>query len=144
MIKLSGLFLLLFLATACNGSTSKDALKTGADQPEKYLPLLRDKNVGVVVNHTSMKEGQHMVDFLLAEGIEVTKIFAPEHGFRGDASAGEKIEDGVDSQTGIPVFSLYGETRKPTAAHLEGLDIVIVIFRMWGAGFLRIFPPCIW
>jgi uncharacterized protein YbbC (DUF1343 family) len=122
------------MATACSGS-SENELKTGADQPEKYLSLLRDKNVGVVVNHTSMKGEQHLVDFLLAEGIEVAKIFAPEHGFRGDASAGEKIEDGVDSKTGIPVFSLYGETRKPTAEHLNALDIVIFDIQDVGCRF---------
>jgi len=134
MIKLSGLFLLIFIATACSGS-SENELRTGAEQPEKYLPLLEDKNVGVVVNHTSMKGGQHLVDFLLSEEITVAKIFAPEHGFRGDASAGEKIEDGVDSKTGIPVISLYGDTRKPTAEHLSGLDIVIFDIQDVGCRF---------
>jgi uncharacterized protein YbbC (DUF1343 family) len=126
--------LAFLLVCSCNAENN-GKLITGADQPEKYLPLLEDKNVGVVVNHTSVKGEQHLVDFLLAEGIEVTKIFAPEHGFRGDASAGEKIEDGVDSKTGIPVFSLYGETRKPTAEHLDGLDIVVFDIQDVGCRF---------
>ncbi len=134
MIKLSGLFFLLFIATACSGSPENE-LRTGAEQPEKYLPQLEGKNVGVVVNHTSVKGSEHLVDFLLAEGIEIVKIFAPEHGFRGDASAGEKIEDGIDPKTGLPVFSLYGDTRKPTAEHLEGLDIVIFDIQDVGCRF---------
>lgn len=98
---------------------------TGAEQPAKYLSLLKNKKVGLVVNHTSMVGEIHLVDFLLSKGIRVEKIFAPEHGFRGDASAGEKIEDGVDKKTGIPVFSLYGKTRKPTKEHLKNLDVVV-------------------
>ncbi len=68
-------------------------IKTGADQPEKYLPLLKGKRVGMVVNHTSVKGKTHLVDFLIAEKVDVKVIFAPEHGFRGNASAGEEIQD---------------------------------------------------
>ena len=126
--------LVFLLVYSCNAENNGKLL-TGADQPEKYLPLLKDKKVGVVVNHTSVKGDIHLVDFLLSEGVEVAKIFAPEHGFRGDASAGEKIEDGVDSKTGLPVFSLYGDTRKPTAEHLEGLDIVVFDIQDVGCRF---------
>ena len=134
MKKLFTVALVFLLVYSCNAENNGKLL-TGADQPEKYLPLLKDKKVGVVVNHTSVKGDIHLVDFLLSEGVEVAKIFAPEHGFRGDASAGEKIEDGVDSKTGLPVFSLYGDTRKPTAEHLEGLDIVVFDIQDVGCRF---------
>jgi uncharacterized protein YbbC (DUF1343 family) len=123
-----------WLAFACQAK-NHEKIVTGAGQPEKYLPLLKNKSVGVVVNHTSLKDGIHLVDFLLSEEINVSKIFAPEHSFRGDASAGEEIEDGIDSQTGIPVFSLYGQTRKPTDEHLDGLDIVIFDIQDVGCRF---------
>ncbi len=108
---------------------------TGADQPEKYLPLLENKKVGLVVNHTSIVGNVHLVDFLLENDINVQKIFAPEHGFRGDASAGEIIKDGVDTKTGIPLLSLYGETKKPTKEHLQNLDIVIFDIQDVGCRF---------
>ena len=73
-------------------------LKCGADQPEKYLPLFADKNVGLVVNHTSLKGDIHLVDFLLDKKVKVKKIFAPEHGFRGEAAPGEEIKAGVDAK----------------------------------------------
>lgn len=134
MAKITGFIFLTLLAFSCSASPPS-GLKTGAEQPEKYLPILNEKKVGLVVNHTSLKENLHLVDFLLEEGIEVEKIFAPEHGFRGDASAGETIKDGVDEQTGIQVISLYGETRKPKPEHLEGLDIVVFDIQDVGCRF---------
>lgn len=128
------LIVVILLNFSCSAKNDGKLL-TGAEQPVKYLSHLENKKVGVVVNHTSVKGDVHLVDFLLSEGVEVAKIFAPEHGFRGDASAGEKIEDGVDNKTGIPVISLYGETRKPTAGHLEGLDIVIFDIQDVGCRF---------
>lgn len=108
---------------------------TGAEQPEKYLPLIQNKRVGLVVNNTSMVKNVHLVDFLLTKNIKVEKIFAPEHGFRGDASAGEEIKDGVDSKTGISVVSLYGKTQKPTAAHLKDIDVLIFDIQDVGCRF---------
>jgi len=134
MAKITGFLFWVLLAFSCSASTPS-GLKTGAEQPEKYLPLLDGKKVGIVVNHTSLKENLHLVDFLLKEGIKVEKIFAPEHGFRGDASAGETIKDGVDEQTGIQVISLYGENRKPKPEHLEGLDIVVFDIQDVGCRF---------
>jgi uncharacterized protein YbbC (DUF1343 family) len=134
MAKISGFIFWALLGFSCSATTSS-GLKTGAEQPEKYLPLLNGKKVGIVVNHTSLKGELHLVDFLLEEGIEVEKIFAPEHGFRGDASAGETIKDGVDEQTGIQVVSLYGETRKPKPEHLDGLDIVVFDIQDVGCRF---------
>ncbi|MGM0619414.1 MAG: exo-beta-N-acetylmuramidase NamZ family protein [Bacteroidota bacterium] len=134
MAKITGFIFFAWLAFSCAASNTSD-LKTGAEQPEKYLPILNEKKVGLVVNHTSLKENLHLVDFLLEEGIRVEKIFAPEHGFRGDASAGETIKDGVDEKTGIQVISLYGETRKPKPEHLDGLDVVVFDIQDVGCRF---------
>lgn len=108
---------------------------TGAEQAEKYLPLIQYKNVGLVVNNTSLVKDIHLVDFLLSRNIKVEKIFAPEHGFRGDFSAGEEIKDGVDPKTGISVISLYGKTKKPTSAMLKGLDIMVFDIQDVGCRF---------
>ncbi len=134
MIKFTGLLFLLLVFGFCTVSQN-DEIVTGADQPENYLSLLKNKNVGLVVNHTSVVGNLHLVDFLLSKNINVKKIFAPEHGFRGDASAGAKIEDGVDKKTGVPVFSLYGETRKPTQEHLSNLDVIIFDIQDVGCRF---------
>ncbi len=113
----------------------EDKIVTGADQPEKYLPLLENKRVGLVVNHTSLVGDAHLVDFLMKNDVDVQKIFAPEHGFRGDASAGEIIKDGVDTKTGIPVLSLYGKIKKPTKDHLQNLDVVVFDIQDVGCRF---------
>ncbi|SHE99297.1 Uncharacterized conserved protein YbbC, DUF1343 family [Mariniphaga anaerophila] len=134
MLKLIGSLGIILLSFSCIG-TQTSALKTGAEQPEKYLPILEQKKVGLVVNHTSRVGETHLVDFLKQQKVEVVKIFAPEHGFRGDASAGEKIEDGVDSKTGIPVVSLYGKNRKPLPEHLADLDILVFDIQDVGCRF---------
>ena len=110
-------------------------IKVGADQPELYLPIMEGKKVGLVVNHTSQAEGVHLVDFLRDRKVDVAKIFAPEHGFRGDVSAGGKVDDGVDAKTGIPVLSLYGENKKPTTAHMNGLDLMVFDIQDVGCRF---------
>lgn len=134
MLKKLGIFALILFSISCGGKNTAD-FKTGAEQPEKYLPVLQNKKVGLVVNHTSRVGEIHLIDFLRSQQIEVAKIFAPEHGFRGDASAGEKIEDGVDSKTGIPVISLYGDTRKPLPEHLANLDILVFDIQDVGCRF---------
>lgn len=134
MIKFVGIVFLSLIFGFCTVSQNNQII-TGADQPENYLSLLKNKNVGLVVNHTSIIGNLHLVDFLLNENISVKKIFAPEHGFRGDASAGAKIEDGVDKKTGVPVFSLYGKTRKPTPEHLNNLDVIIFDIQDVGCRF---------
>jgi len=134
MIKFAGLIILFVSLIFCSKSEDKKII-TGADQPQQYLHLIQNKKVGLVVNHTSIVGDLHLVDFLKSKNIEVEKIFAPEHGFRGDASAGAKIKDGVDSKTGIPVFSLYGETRKPNKEHLMNLDVVIFDIQDVGCRF---------
>lgn len=106
-----------------------------AEQPEAYLPLLRDKRVGVVVNQTAKVGDIHLLDHLISENIQVAAIFAPEHGFRGDASAGEKISDGKDLKTGISVISLYGKVHKPTSEHLKDLDVLVFDIQDVGCRF---------
>jgi len=110
--------------------------KTGADDYKNYLPLLKDKKVGVVSNQTGiLTNGTHLVDFLVANQINVQKIFAPEHGFRGTADAGELIVDGKDTKTGLPIISLYGSNKKPKPEQLEGIDILVFDIQDVGARF---------
>ena len=91
-----------------------------------HLDKLQGKRVGVVANHTALVfEGTHLIDTLVASGVNVVKAFAPEHGFRGTADAGEHVESGIDKKTGLPIVSLYGKNRKPTAAQINDLDVVI-------------------
>jgi uncharacterized protein YbbC (DUF1343 family) len=91
-------------------SQNQNMILPAADQPEVYLPLLKGKKVGLVVNQTSIltsKNNIHLVDFLMSQGIEVVKVFVPEHGFRGDADAGEVVNSEIDKRTGLPIVSLY-------------------------------------
>lgn len=134
MFKINIILVFLFLFVNCAAS-EKTEIVVGAEQPELYLPLFEGKKVGLVVNNTSKVNDVHLVDFLLGKRVEVTKIFAPEHGFRGDASAGEKIEDGLDTKTGLPVFSLYGDTRKPTPEHMQNLDVMVFDIQDVGCRF---------
>ncbi|MDW8272954.1 MAG: DUF1343 domain-containing protein [Chitinophagales bacterium] len=98
---------------------------TGAENTAMYFDSLKGKNVALMVNHTSLVGGKHLVDTLLKSNIRIVKIFAPEHGFRGTADAGEKISDTVDPKTGIPIVSLYGKKLKPDSADLSGVDVVV-------------------
>ncbi|HUM88880.1 MAG TPA: DUF1343 domain-containing protein, partial [Prolixibacteraceae bacterium] len=97
----------------------------GASRYEEYLSLLSKKKVGLVVNHTSMCGDEHLVDVLLSKGVLVKKIFAPEHGFRGAADAGEHVKDSVDARTGVRIVSLYGNKKKPSKEDLAGIDVFI-------------------
>ncbi len=109
----------------------------GAERFSEYFDLLKDKNVGVVANQTSFLENekQHLVDFLVSKKISVRKVFAPEHGFRGTADAGEHVKDGVDSKTGIPLISLYGNNKKPSQEQLKRIDVVVFDIQDVGARF---------
>lgn len=111
------------------------SISVGAAQFEEYLPLLANKNVGLVVNPTSVVKNTHLVDLLLSKGINVKKILAPEHGFRGTADAGEDIKNGKDPKTGVPVISIYGKNKKPSRAALSGLDVVVFDLQDVGARF---------
>lgn len=119
-----------------NSEINSAIIKTGADNYEKYLPLLKDKKVGIVTNQTGiLSDKTHLVDFLLTKKVAVQTIFAPEHGFRGTADAGEHVVDGKDQKTGLPIISLYGDNKKPKPAQLAGIDIMIFDLQDVGARF---------
>ena len=99
-------------------AASETALRTGAECTERYLPLLEGKRVAVCGNQTSVVAKTHLVDTLLSRKVNVVKLFCPEHGFRGQAEAGATIASGKDPLTGLPVVSLYGKNKKPTAEQL--------------------------
>ncbi len=107
----------------------------GAYQTPKYLPFLKGKQVALVVNHTSVIGKTHLADSLLALGIQVKRIFAPEHGFRGTADAGAHIDNELDAKTGLPLVSLYGKHKKPSPEDLAGIDVVIFDIQDVGARF---------
>ncbi|KAF2510130.1 DUF1343 domain-containing protein [Flavobacterium zhairuonense] len=116
--------------------TNASVIKTGADNYEKYLPILKDKKVGIVTNQTGiLSDKTHVVDFLLEKKIAIQTIFAPEHGFRGTADAGEHVVDGKDPKTGLPIISLYGDNKKPKSAQLAGIDVMIFDLQDVGARF---------
>jgi len=124
----------LFLLSACAqtsepikpvNSNLHSTLVTGAQQPNLYLAQLKGKRIGLIVNQTSMVNDQHLVDFLLAQGLTVNKIFAPEHGFRGNHDAGAKVDSSVDAKTGISIISIYGKNKKPSAEVLNDVDVLV-------------------
>ena len=117
--------------------TSTDAaFKTGAENIESYLPLLKDKRVGIVTNQTGiLSKEKHLVDFLIEQNINLQKIYAPEHGFRGTADAGELIVDGKDTKTNLPIISLYGNNKKPKPEQLDGIDVLVFDLQDVGARF---------
>ena len=128
-----------------NTTDASAVIKTGAESTSLYLNLLKGKNIAVVANQTSVIEKiaaanekrvfTHLVDSLLSLKIKIKKVFAPEHGFRGKADAGEIIKDGFDRKTGLPIISLYGKNKKPSAAQLKGIDVVVFDIQDVGARF---------
>lgn len=173
--KVSFLFCSFFVLLTCQAQPPKDLdiekifrenlTLTGADNKEAYLPLLKDKKVGVLTNQTGIVkdidsrkghemrksdidnqiemneffeakiELKHLVDFLIENEVNVQKIYAPEHGFRGTADAGELIKDGKDTKTGLPIISLYGNNKKPTKEQLSGIDVMVFDLQDVGARF---------
>ena len=134
-------FLLVMLAGSCGTNTTSETvvstsqttlatepqkLRLGIERMMEYLPQLNGKRVGLVVNHTTIfPNGTHLADSLLSMGVQVKTIFAPEHGFRGEASAGATIKDGKDAKTGLPIISLYGKNKKPSPEQLADLDVLL-------------------
>ncbi|MBF9251954.1 DUF1343 domain-containing protein [Pontibacter sp. 172403-2] len=112
-----------------------NSIVAGADQTAEYLPYLKGKRVGMVVNPTSIIGNTPSVDSLQALGVNIVKIFGPEHGFRGDASAGVKVDDSIDPKTGIKVISLYGKNSTPSKESLANIDLMIFDIQDVGARF---------
>jgi uncharacterized protein YbbC (DUF1343 family) len=114
---------------------NKTAIRTGAEQTEKYLPLLQGKRIAIMANQTTMIGKTHLVDSLKTLGVNIVKIFGHEHGFRGNASAGVKVADEIDPQTGIEIVSLYGAKNKPTKEDLADVDVLIYDMQDVGCRF---------
>ncbi len=130
-------FILTFLSIILFPMCASSQIVTGAERMDQYLPLLKEKRVGIVVNHTSVVGAKqtHLLDTLLKIGVQVVKVFAPEHGFQGNADAGEKVKNGKDSRTGISIVSLYGDNKKPSAAQLKDIDVILFDIQDVGARF---------
>jgi uncharacterized protein YbbC (DUF1343 family) len=146
--------LFVMIVLSCGNSSpyqNKAPLTVAANQLELYLPLLKNKRVGIVANQTSVifknssglglngelikNDNTHLVDSLIKRDVSVIKVFAPEHGYRGRADAGEYVKGGIDLKTGLPIVSLYGENRKPDPKVLEDLDVVVFDIQDVGTRF---------
>ncbi len=114
---------------------NNEQILPGAYQTAEYVPLLKGKRVGVFANNTATIGKAHLVDTLQKQGVNITKIFGPEHGFRGTANAGEKVDSYIDQQTGIPVISLYGKKRKPSKEDLADVDVLLFDIQDVGVRF---------
>jgi uncharacterized protein YbbC (DUF1343 family) len=122
--------------TVVINNTNAITFATGADNFDGYSRLLKNKNVGIVTNQTGiLSDKTHLVDFLVSKNINLQKIFAPEHGFRGTADAGELLSDGKDSKTGLSIVSLYGDNKKPKPDQLQGINVMIFDLQDVGARF---------
>lgn len=148
----STVFFLFLVFSSCKGQQHQKEMRqdeglsdiqpdiiVAANRLEAYLPLLNTKKVGIVANPTSVlfhENGYtHLVDTLISRGVDVQKVFAPEHGFRGTADAGEHVKDGVDTKTGVSIISLYGDNRKPSQEQLENLDVIVFDIQDVGVRF---------
>ena len=139
------LFVLVMISCTSKVKNNDEMLKdkdiiVGANQTLKYLPLLKGKRVGIVANQTSVifktkNQYTHLVDSLRSLHIDIKKVFAPEHGFRGTADAGETVKDGIDAKTNLPIVSLYGKRKKPSKKELANLDIIIFDIQDVGVRF---------
>lgn len=110
-------------------------IKTAAERLDAYLPLLKDQKVALVVNQTSMVGDQHLIDVLIENKVDVVKLMSPEHGIRGKASAGEKVDNSKDSKTGLPIISLYGSHKKPTVEDVADIDVLLFDIQDVGVRF---------
>lgn len=129
------LVVLLLCSRILSNAQTKDRIVTGAEQIDQLIPFTQGKKVAVLVNNTSTIKHTHLVDSLLRLNVEIKKIFSPEHGFRGNAADGVEINDSIDSSTQLPIVSLYGKNKKPTAAQLTDIDLVIFDIQDVGARF---------
>ena len=151
LVRFKSTYLILFICilfqwTSCGQKVSQKTKKinTAAAQTNLYVSKLKGKRIAIVANQTSVisksqtaigKSYIHLVDSLLLLGVDIQKVFAPEHGFRGKADAGEAVLDGIDKKTNLPIISLYGKNKKPTAEQLKGIDLVVFDIQDVGARF---------
>lgn len=120
---------------ACQAQTTERVV-VGAEQTDRYLPLLDGKRVAIFSNHTGMVGDKHLLDVLIENGVNVTAIFSPEHGFRGNADAGEHVSSSVDKKTGVPILSLYdGKGNKPSTASMQKFDVLVMDIQDVGLRF---------
>lgn len=129
------IFFLIAVYSTSLSQTKVHSIKTGAEQTEKYFPLLRGKRIAVIANPTSQIAGVPLVDSLLHSGIRVVKVFGPEHGFRGNASNGSSVADSFDPVTGVPIVSLYGKKSMPSKEDLQNVDLLVFDIQDVGARF---------
>lgn len=141
-----GLFLTIFLfitTVSCKAvpktlepaNQETERIIPGAERIQAYLPKLKDKRIAIAANHTSMVGNTHLVDTLRSLGVNVVCIFTPEHGFRGEADAGEKISSSIDSKSGLPIFSLYGKKVKPDSSQIAKFELLLYDIQDVGARF---------
>ena len=137
--ELFAFLMIIFVACSSMSEQQKAEEKTrivlGAEQLDQYVSKLTGKRVALLVNQTSMIGSVHLVDTLQALGVNIQKVFAPEHGFRGDHSAGAIVSNGIDAKSGLPVVSLYGKNKKPTPQMLENIDVVVFDIQDVGVRF---------
>ena len=129
---------LLFCITLCTNAqkTNNSRIAVGAEQTSEYFPILKNKKIAVFSNHTGMIGNKHTIDVLLENKLNVVAIFSPEHGFRGNADAGEHVSSSVDSKTGVPILSLYdGKAGKPSEESMRKFDVLLVDIQDVGLRF---------
>ena len=131
--------LLILIQTGCypqkKNAIPQKQIRTGAEQTDKYLPLLKGKRVAIMANPTSIIGKTHLVDSLKSLGVNIVKVFGPEHGFRGNSSAGVAIQDEIDAKSGIPIISLYGRKNKPSKEDMADVDVLIYDLQDVGVRF---------
>ena len=128
--------LLFFFLNTLAATCQSDSIIVGAERTSLYFSKLKGKRIGFVANQTSKIKNDHLVDILLNEGVNIVKVFSPEHGFRGNADAGAKVRDEIDLQTGLPIYSLYGKSRrKPSKEVLKDIDLILFDLQDVGVRF---------
>ena len=128
--------LLFFFLNTLAAPCQSDSIIVGAERTSLYFSKLKGKRIGFVANQTSKIKNDHLVDILLNEGVNIVKVFSPEHGFRGNADAGAKVRDEIDLQTGLPIYSLYGKSRrKPSKEVLKDIDLILFDLQDVGVRF---------
>ena len=130
------LFIVILAFTTLHCQAKQSRVIVGAEQTNDYLPILKNKRIAIFSNHTGMVENKHLLDVLLENKINVVAIFSPEHGFRGNADAGEHVSSSVDQKTGVPILSLYdGQLGKPSEDSMRKFDLLIVDIQDVGLRF---------